>query len=166
MSIIYDALKKLGKNHATPASGESVKKPGRPSLKVYLLYVLFVVAGFAIANFIFTILTKSMQGSVEPKVSMPTRAKQKATEAPHSETPAVSIEAEAAPSVTQTAGPSRDKDKFSLTGVFFSENEGYALINNKVVKVGDMVDGATVKRVDLDGVELECDGETLEIENR
>jgi len=42
-----------------------------------------------------------------------------------------------------------------LNGVFFSKNEGYALINNKVVKQGDSVEGIKVRKVNLDDVELE-----------
>jgi predicted transcriptional regulator len=42
-----------------------------------------------------------------------------------------------------------------LNGVFFSKDQGYALINNKVVKQGDSVEGVKIKKVNLDDVELE-----------
>jgi len=42
-----------------------------------------------------------------------------------------------------------------LNGLFISGEEVYALINNRVLRVGDVIDGATVKRITQDTVELE-----------
>lgn len=54
-----------------------------------------------------------------------------------------------------------------LNGVFFSENEGYALINNRIVKEGDALEGVTVKRIKLDEVELEAeDGSTIKLSTK
>lgn len=43
----------------------------------------------------------------------------------------------------------------NLNGVFISGEEVYALINNRVLRVGDVIEGATVKRITQDTVELE-----------
>ena len=54
---------------------------------------------------------------------------------------------------------------FVLNGVFFSGNEGYALINNRVVKKGDVIDGATVVGIALDEVDLEAEGSVIKLSN-
>nr|MBC8436521.1 hypothetical protein [Candidatus Omnitrophota bacterium] len=49
-----------------------------------------------------------------------------------------------------------------LNGIFFSQDEGYyALVNNKIVKVGDDIDGAKVRHIDFDNVELESEAGLL-----
>ena len=71
-----------------------------------------------------------------------------------------------APAATPGSQSRESRGPFVLNGTFFSENQGYALINNKIVKDGDTVDGAVVKRVGLDEVELEQDGKTVKLYNR
>ena len=55
--------------------------------------------------------------------------------------------ASAAPTVVATSG-----GMLVLNGIFFSQEEGYALVNNHIVKVGDKVGGALVKRIDVNEV--------------
>lgn len=62
-------------------------------------------------------------------------------------------------------GKSEDKITFVLTGVFIADGEKCALINNKIVKEGDTLSGARVKSIELDKVELQYAGSTLEIKN-
>jgi hypothetical protein len=50
-----------------------------------------------------------------------------------------------------------------LNGVFFSQDEGYALVNNQIVKEGDLVDGARVKQITLDTVELDFQGSVIKL---
>jgi hypothetical protein len=54
---------------------------------------------------------------------------------------------------------------FTLNGVFFSGAEGYALINNRIVKKGDKIDGATVIQVLLDEVDLDFGGSIIKLSN-
>ena len=50
---------------------------------------------------------------------------------------------------------------FKITGVVWGP-EGYrALVNDRVVRVGDQVDGARIVRITKKGVEILKDGETL-----
>jgi hypothetical protein len=42
-----------------------------------------------------------------------------------------------------------------LNGVFFSGPDAYGLINNQIVKTGDQIAGATVKKITVTDVELE-----------
>lgn len=48
-----------------------------------------------------------------------------------------------------------------LTGLVWDPKASYCLINNKIVKVGDSVDGARVMRIDANEVELEADGQKV-----
>jgi len=48
---------------------------------------------------------------------------------------------------------------FVLNGIVFSPGSSYALVNNKIVKEGDKIEGATVVRITEDSVELK-DGDT------
>jgi type II secretory pathway component PulC len=47
----------------------------------------------------------------------------------------------------------------ALNGIVFSPGSSYALINNKIVKEGDEIEGVTVVRIAKDNVELK-DGDT------
>jgi len=53
--------------------------------------------------------------------------------------------------------------RLDLNGVFYSGNEAYALMNNQIIKVGDIIEGAVVKRISLEGVELEKEGQFVQI---
>lgn len=50
-----------------------------------------------------------------------------------------------------------------LNGTFLSDGEEFAIINNQIVKTGDEIDGAAVKRIRANNVELEFDGKPLYI---
>lgn len=51
--------------------------------------------------------------------------------------------------------------QFLLTGIFYDSKAPIAIINGATVKVGDKVDGATVKKITKLDVELECGGSTI-----
>ena len=57
------------------------------------------------------------------------------------------------------------QESFELNGIFFTDGSGYAIINNRVVKVADEISGATVKRINVDSVELETSGVVFELKN-
>lgn len=48
--------------------------------------------------------------------------------------------------------------KLDLTGIFFSGDKNYALINNQILKEGDTIVGAKVRRITTEAVELDKDG--------
>ena len=52
---------------------------------------------------------------------------------------------------------------FVLNGVFFEQGEGYALINNKIVRIGDEIEHAKVKEIKITGVEIEFEGKTIKL---
>jgi hypothetical protein len=56
--------------------------------------------------------------------------------------------------------------ELTLNGLFFSNNQGYVLINNQILKEGDEINGVIVKRITLDGVELDAQGSIIKLPNK
>lgn len=54
-----------------------------------------------------------------------------------------------------------EEGEFLLNGIFLSDDLTYALINNRIVKEGEQISGAAVKKINVDSVELDISGETL-----
>lgn len=54
----------------------------------------------------------------------------------------------------------------TLNGIFFSGDANYALINNQIVREGDTLMGATIKRITSEVVELDKDGVVVRLSNR
>jgi len=151
MSIIYEALKKVEKLQnvpdALPTTPQNVK---HSKIKAYLFYSFVVSFGILIANIIFRLITG------------------------HSSVPVIKTDSvvkvtpvEQAPEILQETPQLQEKTppQLTLNGLFFSQNQGYVLINNRILKEGDTIEGATVKRILLDGVELEADGAIIKLSN-
>lgn len=143
MSIIYDALKKVEKSNLVELPPGKTDKGDKHNYKAYLLYAAVIIFGILIANLSFRFLTK-------PKLSQA-----KAAPLP----PAV------APIQVQGFKPAQKEHAapLVLNGIFFSENEGYALVNNQIVKQGDSVAGATVVRITSNEVELMQEGSSVKL---
>ena len=155
MSIIYDALKKVEEANTAGAKPEAAKqeKHPKPKVKSYFLYALIVCLGFFIGNLVFGFLSSPPPKSLsiaKKRYAAKTGTKVKPAPLPLIMPPAAEVKKE-------------QPGSWVLNGVFFSENEGYALINNQITKEGDVVDGATVKRISLGGVELESAGSTVKL---
>lgn len=139
MSIIYDALKKVeqsanGKNITTKITEDDKKQ----YLRNYLLYGAVVLLGVFTASLFFSLFSKK---PIPPKLPLPAPAPSP-----------LPMAVTATPALEQEVKPR--EASFVLNGIFFSENEGYALINNRIVKIGDEIEGATVVRITSDQVEL------------
>jgi len=160
MSIIYDALKKVEISNSKNTEGAPMPRKGLLSwLKVYALYILCICAGGVFISIIFSLSSELMQTSDIAKPKKETVIKKDPLpivkeNIPPNNTPAPlppePIEAQPAPS-------------FILSGTFFSEGQVYALINQQIVKEGDLVDKAMVKRIALNEVELELDGSMIKL---
>ncbi|MCM8790010.1 MAG: hypothetical protein NC916_03225 [Candidatus Omnitrophica bacterium] len=50
-----------------------------------------------------------------------------------------------------------------LNGIFFSKDEGFCLINNRIAKEGDTVEGITIKQINPDSIEAEIGGRTVKL---
>ncbi len=146
MSIIYDALKKVEASVINEPKTKTDKRV-KPKIKPYLLYALLACVGLFIANAfsVFSFPKPSLnktQAAVKPEPIIQPPARTSALEV-----------------IPQELKP----PSFNLTGVFFSKDESYALINNQIVKKGDKIDGATVMEITVDEVVLESKGSTIKL---
>lgn len=153
MSIIYDALKKVERSYDAKAGAKKEEKhPKFVFKKIYFLYLLLIGISVVAGRFFFI---KAPPQHVEPaQVQAP----------PQVQAPAPVP----APQEAQAPAPPIDAKKklqesLVLNGIFFSGDEGYALINNQIVKQGDLIEGATVKQISLNEVELEFEGSTIKL---
>ncbi len=163
MSIIYDALKKVSKSQGlTP----DVKKDSVPKAKytTYIIYTLIVCLGFFMSSIFFGFITKksrtnsilisTIQPSAEVKQNIPSLT--------------LSPVEEKDLAKTQISSDIKKKGAlaFTLNGVFYSQDEGYALINNQILKEGDTLEGWTIKRITSEEVELESGGELIKLSTK
>lgn len=156
MSIIYDALKKIevSTDINSTVKIDAIDKPrSKSKYKIYSLYLLVVFIGFLITSMLLGIFTKTSTKAKRNKEPRPPQI----------------LSAKAIPDVNvsvHSQPENKPKTAFILNGVFFSSDEGYALINNQIVKKGDVIDGATVLQIDLDEVTLEAKDSTIKLSNR
>ena len=154
MSIIYDALKKIEKK-AEPAVpkvqvAKSVNKSQRP-LGAYLLYALVAFIGILIGNFIFGSFRQKVKAGYAPSAKTP----------PPVSSPAVTRPLAKLPETVPAPVPAAPQ--LVLNGVFFSDDGGYALINNRIVREGDTIEGVKIVRISSEEVELDNSGTPLKL---
>lgn len=155
MSIIYDALKKVERLGNIVSESQKLDKESRPKLQkrkfqVYFLYALVVFSGFFIASVFFNFL--------KPR-HLPLAA---VAPLPKEESVMLLKIKEIKPAEPNPL----PRPSLVLNGIFYSQEEGYALINNQILKVGDTIKGAVVKRIGEDEVELELSGEVIRLSSK
>ena len=166
MSIIYDALKKVEASGAND-SKTKIDKGFKPKPKIYFLYALVICFGFFIANIFY--------GWLSPKLSLKTTdivtkgqplidKKQAVSAYDQSSSKTATLQTNTSVE-NRIETPKENPPSFTLNGVFFSEDEGYALINNRIVKKGDKIEGATIVQISLDEVDLEFGGSIIKLSN-
>jgi hypothetical protein len=163
LSIIYDALKKAEKNINTDMTPETNKASGYTKSKLYLIYVLAACFGLFIGNIVFAFLSRTKAFARKPDTNVIKEPTNKMPVPPITSTkPADSSVSgpQAGVSRYSTKGPA---EPWVLNGIFFSGNQGYALINNQIVKVGDCIGAATVKRITIKEVELDIGGSSVRL---
>jgi type II secretory pathway component PulC len=168
MSIINDALKKTEQSINTDNVDPEVeailrKKRIKNKIKVILLYLLAIGVGIYIGNFFFGFLGKSKSLSRIATKPLPT-AQRQFKAAGGEQTTVAKVKETLLDNVPLLRKES--KQPLVLNGVFFSQDEACALINNRVVKVGDEIEGATVRNIDADKVELEIRGSKITLSTR
>jgi hypothetical protein len=151
MSIIYDALKKVQAFQHKPPKDNLPQPPLKPKRHIYLVYVCVAGLGVFVASILFNLFAPR-QPTNQAVSNQPTLEKTQAGPNTPTHIPL--------PAEPKTPPP---KSVWVLTGVFFSENQGYALINNRIVKEGDVIEEATVKRISLEEVELESNGNLIKL---
>ena len=147
MSIIYDALKKVEDTNLKDF--ESPKKQIKKRKTTLLLYAGLVVVGFLVAGIIFkaannqgrkdTVEDSSLAGH-KPEVTLP------------------------APASSASAPLTSPSSRLVLGGILYDETQPYAIINGKIVKAGDSLQGSKLLQIFPDKVELESeDGEKINL---
>ena len=174
MSIIYDALKKVEgniKDSDNKTLKPKIDKGFKLKPKVWLLFILAVCLGFFAANFFYGLLNPSrkylskkdsagLKQPIQPSQDISDTATGK-----NADNISAENQLQSDKGTTESGKPSETRKQIQpllvLNGVFFSENQGYALINNRILKEGDTIDGVIVERISLDGVELKSDGAVI-----
>ncbi|MDP3042193.1 MAG: hypothetical protein Q8N62_05680 [Candidatus Omnitrophota bacterium] len=149
MSIINEALKKT-EEYLQKNSAKDNPLPPKPSgPKPYILYILILLAGLALGNFIFNLLSYKIQTTQTSKKNA--NAVTPATNSP----PLPALPSQPAEETKPV------ETSFVLNGIFFSDEDGYALVNNQIVREDDYVDGAKVGLITANTVKLDNAGQTI-----
>ncbi|MGA2774772.1 MAG: hypothetical protein ABSE81_01765 [Candidatus Omnitrophota bacterium] len=158
MSIIYDALKKVEQSGTPLLKNKSDKEITVPKNKVkrYLIYILFMALGLFFANILLSYL-----GPALTKVKAVNETKSNLTQNKLPIQPPVQ-QTLPPPAIIEKPAPP-PKPTLALNGIFFSGEESYALINNQIVKVGDKISGAVIKKISSDEVLLNFEGSEIKL---
>lgn len=148
MSIIYDALKKAQVKITRPEGilpKPAHKKNTRPISSNFLAYFLVIAVGLSAGAILYSYF-KLQRKITPPPIQIP---------APPVQMPPQAKEEPPAPKVIS---PQPEKQEtipsFTLNGIFFSENDTYALVNNRIVREGDDIEGCLVKKINPTDVEI------------
>ncbi len=149
MSIIYDALKKVegSLSKPKPVSEVSHALPKRTfKLIPFVAYSFAVLLAFFSMKMVYDLITS------------PGQAKQAKKQPAHSLNFVAAVKQLALPSrdvrALNTQEITEELPDLVLNGIFFSEGDGYALINNQILEEGDGISGLVVKRIAGEDVEL------------
>jgi len=186
MSIIYDALKKVERlqsaNPAAPTAAVPKPAGNKKAVKInpFIIYGFIAVLGVFLASLLFGLMSRltsrnhpsaQATGIAEKNPASLAEEKKQELASIKQEPPQVPA-AEIIPDQPQQLAKAEDirntvdPSSFKLSGLFFSDSEGYVLINNEILKEGDQIEGAVVKHISLDGVELDLQGQSIKLTNK
>lgn len=167
MSIIYDALKKVEKKYSDekkPDTLNDLNKKKLPGIVVYLIYILVVIAGILSAKLILSLVAKvAISSSKVADRKTIIQNKDLTIPKPASTVQAVVTNKIPASLLKKDVPEEAPAPRFVLTGIFFTNQEGFVLINNKILKEGDMIDGAIISRITSEDVELKLQNELIKL---
>ncbi len=153
MSIINDALKKTEESIQRNSKQETTSIVKKSGIKSYLLYILI----FALGIFLSSLIFKIIKDKIEPiHINQTDKITPKLDQ--KSQTP------QTIPATIATPLPEEQnkvEKKFILNGIFFSDNDGYALVNNQIIRENDLVDGAKVEKITVNTVVLNNEGKII-----
>lgn len=150
MSIVQEALKKAGGLKASD-SGQGSDNPNKKNFAPAVLLVVFIVLlGFTIKQFSFSPAKNGAKTGL---------AITEAIYKPISSIDKKAAEPPVAEPYTNSAGKTRVVNgkfpDFILNGIMQLVDGPRAIINNVIVATGDIIGGATVKKIDKDKVILQ-----------
>lgn len=143
-----------------PQQPDQKNKRGKPVLKKIALYILLACLGIGIAKVGFDyglpIINKHAESARQRPASQQPR-----TQPTSAQSKPKGIEKITAPITSAVTKTKQAMSPFVISGIFMDGEKGTAIINNRVVEVGDQVDGATVKDITLNTVVMETEDKTI-----
>lgn len=168
MSIIYDALKKVQNNNLNTmniVNKENQIKNDSSCKKFSVLIILFlVVLGIFLGQLLFGLFLPKEKKYNNKKIE---------------NLPAISISSSSSKNQMSETPNIKKEESFNtstpllstlpslvLNGIFFTDDEAYALINNQVFKENDAINGVRIIAIHPDSVDLVFEGRnfTLRVE--
>lgn len=136
----------------------AIEPPAKRPFKA-VKYILIFAIGILAAKILFSLISKTA-----PLTEKPTLANKK-------EPLPIALEQVSAPIasfkklIPKSVEPSEKKSRpeLVLNGIAASGSDGWAIINERIVKVGDTVKGAKIVGISADRVDLEFDKETFSL---
>jgi hypothetical protein len=164
VSLILEALKKLEREKQAPERGVIVlgatSWPGAPGERRLGLFLLGLLLGAALLG-----LWRWGQAPV-PASGAPSAAADASLAPPRPlpqksappASPAVAAAPRIVPVTLAAAGPGRPAPAFMLQAISEREGRPVAIVNDRLLREGDSIDGARIVRIAKDEVELELRG--------
>lgn len=168
MSIIYDALKKVEKNNdiSTPSDSKKAQAPKGNFILLFILSVLVIIFGCFAGNQFFNFISKNQSNAglsgnaaqIISKAQVPALAQVQGS----SVSPDLPVKTTPPSEAGSSLKPKEEIKKtqppeLSIEGIMYSPESSFALINKRIVKVGDKVSGAAVVRITKSEVEFKID---------
>lgn len=167
MSIIYEALKKIQINF--PAEPQALEEKPYSRLKVYFSHIIITLAGFLATALVYSYFVSRPRLShpAETSSAKETAGKIMLTQSSPAQASPVLPESLNQKPVPEKEIPAPEQKTplptLILNGIFFSEQGSYALINNRIVREGDTLEGLSVKKIEPKEVVLADKDSTLKL---
>ena len=161
MSIINEALKKTERSIQENSNLANPPNHNKNTFKLYLLYGLILLSGLALSNYIFNLINQNTKAKIASikETTLPLELTKLATTL---KTETKTISPQIANSLIEEPAIKQKSDtNFVLNGIFFSDNDAYALINNQIVRENDLIDGAKIVKITVRNVEIDNAGQII-----
>ena len=152
MSIINEALKKTEQSIQRNSNPNNIPLKKESKLKPILLYIIILLAGLFLGNLLLNLLHAVIKPTLPPIKPISLSTLQPSATPPAAPTPTT------LPATEEVKTQTIPKQTFVLNGIFYSDNDGYALVNNQIVRENDLVDGAKIIKITTNSVELDQEG--------
>jgi hypothetical protein len=162
-----------------PPKSKEPKQKKEFDIKPLLKMIFMIIIGVVVAKLAFDSLVPGPKPQPQPGVkdtkpaykpsSQQTAApaKGKAAKSKQAEPLSLSEQFAAAKKAVKPEQP-RSDEQFVINGIFLSEADGMssAIVNNKVVQVGDTIDGFRVDSITIEGLELSKIDQVIKLRNK
>ncbi len=160
MSIIQDALRKAGRDKGLKIQVPTERRKSKVNWgPLFILLILFVITGPLVLPLFSTPFkssigqdTRILQASNEP-VNTPAQTSNRSAQFGMESLPVAAI---------NSMGPAN----LSLSGIVYSPEGSYCILNGQILKQGESMQGIRLEKVSEDHVTLNVNGETLVVSSR